>query len=67
LVVTFRVREDCWVTTRRKLSVESSANSEVTAGTVEYHVLDQAHACLSAMTDPEDVHNVFPETGRGGG
>jgi hypothetical protein len=67
LVVTFRVREDCWVTTRRKLSVESSANTEVTAGAVEYHILDQFHTRLSSTTDPEDAHNVFPETGRGGG
>ena len=64
--MTFRVREDCWVTTRRKLFVESSANSEVTAGTVEYHVLDQAHTCLSAATDPEDVHKDVPGTGCGG-
>jgi hypothetical protein len=67
LAVTFRIGEDCWVTTWRELSVESSANTEVTAGAVEYHVLDQFHTRLSSTTDPEDVHNVFPETGRGGG
>jgi hypothetical protein len=63
--VTFRIGEDCWVTMSRKLSVESSADTEVTADAVEYHVLDQAHTYLSATTDPENVHKVVPGTGRG--